>query len=136
MLDFNYKNLFYLFTVLVEVVFININHYFQVLIFLWFIGHQTASFRDVADRFNITLSSLHRVIQRVVIFLSNLSPQIITWPTEVEKRNIEQHFREKGFPDVIGAIDGCHIKIDKPGNDPDSYINRKGFYSIQVFTIF
>ncbi|KAK4876905.1 hypothetical protein RN001_009411 [Aquatica leii] len=32
----------------------------------------------------------------------------------------------------LGVIDGCHLKIDKPQNDADSYINRKGFYSIQM----
>lgn len=104
----------------------------QVLIFLWYLGHQTASFADVSDRFNITKSSLERIIVRVSIFLSNLSPQVIVWPDEVEKVHIEQQFREKGFPNIIGAIDGSHIEIDKPQNDPDSYINRKGYYSIQM----
>ncbi|KAJ8927446.1 hypothetical protein NQ314_020116 [Rhamnusium bicolor] len=104
----------------------------QTYIFLWFVGHQTASFRDVADRFSITISSLFRVIQRVSYFLSNLSPQIIKWPTLEEKNEIESHFRQNGFPGVLGVIDGTHIKIDKPSDDPDSYINRKGFYSIQV----
>ncbi|XP_057658182.1 putative nuclease HARBI1 [Diorhabda carinulata] len=28
--------------------------------------------------------------------------------------------------------DGSHIKIDKPCVDPESYINRKGFYSIHM----
>lgn len=99
---------------------------------MWFVGHQTASFRDVADRFNITLSSLHRIIERVIYFLSNYSPQIIKWPNNEHKRESEKAFRENGFPMAIGAIDGCHIKIDKPDKDPDSYINRKGYYSIQV----
>jgi len=99
---------------------------------MWFVGHQTASFRDVADRFNITLSSLHRIIERLTYFLSNYSPQIIKWPNDEEKRESEISFRANGFPMAIGAIDGCHIKIDKPDNDPDSYINRKGYYSIQM----
>lgn len=47
----------------------------QVLIFLWFVGHKTASFRDVADRFNIIISSLYRIVRRITYFLSNLSPQ-------------------------------------------------------------
>lgn len=102
-------------------------------IFLWYAGHQTACFRDVADRFNISISSLHRVIKRMTYFLSNLSPEIIQWPNEEEKTQTEQYFREKnGFPGIIGLIDGTHIKIDKPEEDPDSYINRKGYYSIQV----
>ncbi|XP_023311195.1 putative nuclease HARBI1 [Anoplophora glabripennis] len=64
-------------------------------------------------------------------FLSNLSHEVITWPSNAEKIEIEHYFRTKGFPGVIGAIDGSHVKIDKPTNDPDSYLNRKHFFSIQ-----
>nr|CAI5817044.1 unnamed protein product [Callosobruchus analis] len=110
----------------------NLCAFHQVLIYLWYIGHQTASFRDVADRFNITISSLGRIVTRLTYFLSNLSPEVIKWPTEDEKKNIEEHFRTQGFPNVIGAIDGTHIQIDRPENDPESYINRKGYYSIQM----
>ncbi|KAJ8950481.1 hypothetical protein NQ314_007868 [Rhamnusium bicolor] len=60
----------------------------QTCIFLWFVGHQTASFTDVADRFSITISSLFRVVKRMVYFLSNLSPTIIKWPTQEEKMEI------------------------------------------------
>lgn len=102
------------------------------MIFLWFIGHQTASFRDVADRFNVTISSINRIIKRVSVFLSNLAARVIVWPNEDDKVAIEQNFRQNEFPNIIGVIDGCHIQIDKPANDPDSYINRKGYYSIQV----
>ncbi|KAL1489228.1 hypothetical protein ABEB36_014161 [Hypothenemus hampei] len=59
-----------------------ISGYNQVLIFLWYIGHQTASFADVTDRFDITKSSLGRIIQRVGFFLSSLSSQIISWPND------------------------------------------------------
>ncbi|CAH2014663.1 unnamed protein product [Acanthoscelides obtectus] len=69
---------------------------------------------------------------RLTSFLSDLSPHTIKWPTEDEKGIIENHFNMNGFPNVIRAIDGTHIKIDKPQNDPDSYINRKGYYSVQM----
>lgn len=104
----------------------------QVHIYLWFVGHQTASYRDVADRFNVALSTLHHIVKTITYFLSNLSMDIITWPTLNEKAEIEQHFQTNGFPGVIGVIDGTHVKIDKPTNDPDSYLNRKHFFSIQV----
>lgn len=89
----------------------------------------------MADRFHITISSVNRILRRVTLFISNLSPQIITWPDENEKRRSEDHFRTNGFPNIIGAIDGSHIKIDKPDIDPESYRNRKGYYSIQVCEI-
>ncbi|XP_050309684.1 uncharacterized protein LOC126745745 [Anthonomus grandis grandis] len=110
----------------------NIAALHQVLIYLWYMGHQTSRFRDVADIFDVTISSINRILHRVTMFLSDLSPQIIQWPNEHEKRISEEHFRMNGFPNVIGAIDGTHIKLDKPENDPDSYLNRKGYYSIQM----
>ncbi|KAJ8916386.1 hypothetical protein NQ315_014596 [Exocentrus adspersus] len=36
-----------------------------------------------------------------------------------------------GFPNVIGCMDDTHIRTDSPKNDPDSYRNRKKYFSIQ-----
>ncbi|XP_072400223.1 uncharacterized protein [Diabrotica undecimpunctata] len=91
-----------------------------VLVYLWFAGYEAASYRDVSDRFNISLSSLRKIIVRMTYFLSNLAPEIIQWPNFQERINIERCFRQNGFPGAIGAIDGSHIKIDKPSEDPDT----------------
>ena len=38
-----------------------------------------------------------------------------------------------GFPNVIGAIDGTHVRILRPAvEDHWSYRNRKGFFSLNV----
>lgn len=103
-----------------------------VTVFLWFAANEAASFRDVSDRFNISKSTLFKIVRRVTYFLSNISHEIIKWPTNIEKIEIETHFRNHNFPGVIGVIDGTHICIDKPAEDPDSYLNRKHFFSIQV----
>ena len=34
---------------------------------------------------------------------------------------------EGGFPGVIGLIDGTHVSIRAPIEEPDAYINRKNF---------
>uniref|UniRef100_A0A6P7GBI3 Nuclease HARBI1 n=1 Tax=Diabrotica virgifera virgifera TaxID=50390 RepID=A0A6P7GBI3_DIAVI len=99
-----------------------------ILVFLWFCGHQTASFRDVSDRFDISLSSLYRIIGKMTDFLSEMVSNVIKWPNLIEKQETEIYFRGRGFPGVIGVIDGTHIKIDKPSEDPDSYLNRKHFF--------
>lgn len=36
---------------------------------------------------------------------------------------------------LIGILDGTHVRIDKPAENPDSYLNRKYFFSIQVSLI-
>lgn len=51
----------------------------QVSIFLWFIANQE-SMRLVADRFNVTFSSVLRVIQRVMESVLALRNQYIKWP--------------------------------------------------------
>lgn len=40
-----------------------------------------------------------------------------------------------GFPGVIGVIDGCNIQISAQHENPDSYMNRKGYHSINVQAI-
>lgn len=40
-----------------------------------------------------------------------------------------------GFPGVIGATDCCQIPISAPHENPDSYINRKGYHSINTQAI-
>ncbi|KYN21843.1 PREDICTED: putative nuclease HARBI1 [Trachymyrmex cornetzi] len=45
---------------------------------------------------------------------------------------MERFQRSCGFPNIIGAIDGTHIKIRAPTEDSNSYVNRKGFHSINL----
>ena len=40
-----------------------------------------------------------------------------------------------GIPQLVGAADGTHIPIEKPANTGDAYINRKGFFSMNVHAI-
>lgn len=62
-----------------------------------------------------------------------MAPKFIKWPTGECAKEVARDFeRYSGFPNVRGAIDGTHIKIRAPHNDPQSFINRKGDHSIQV----
>ena len=60
-----------------------------------------------------------------------LLSRFISIPTdEVQVQEIMDGFEGKaGFPQVIGAIDGCHIPIICPKDVLEDYNNRKGFYS-------
>lgn len=85
-------------------------------------GYQTSSFRNVADRFNIAISTLFTIVRKLTYFLSNLVPEIIR--SNEEKIESERYFRRNEFPGAIGVINGFHVKIDKPAN-----LNRKHFFS-------
>ena len=51
----------------------------QVLIFIWTMANQEVS-RLVADRFNITLSNMHRVLKRSALGFTDLCATYIKWP--------------------------------------------------------
>ncbi|XP_025152488.1 putative nuclease HARBI1 [Harpegnathos saltator] len=105
----------------------------HVLTYLWYVGHESTGYRDVADRFGIAISTLYAIITRVTRFLMQLAPHIIQFPTLEEKEATMAYFLEtKRFPGIIGAIDGTHIRIDKPQNDHESYINRKQYFPIYL----
>ncbi|VEN36207.1 unnamed protein product [Callosobruchus maculatus] len=96
-----------------------------MLAFLWCASNKAVSYRDVADRFGVATSTLHHIINTITKCLSNLSPSYIVWPSVEEGRIIASQFEELEFPGAIGVIDGTHIKLDRPSEDPDSYLNRK-----------
>ena len=53
--------------------------------------------------------------------------------TENKILEISTSFEDEGrFPGVIGLIDGTHIRICAPENEPEAYINRKKFHSLNV----
>ncbi|WAR05763.1 HARB1-like protein [Mya arenaria] len=38
----------------------------------------------------------------------------------------------RGFPSVISAVDGTHVRIQTPSDDEEQCVNRKHFHSINV----
>ncbi|KAK4887302.1 hypothetical protein RN001_003573 [Aquatica leii] len=87
----------------------------SMLLTLWYLSNNE-TFRQISDRFCVSLSSAHCVLTRVLNFLLTLKSEYIV---------------KKGqFDNVIGVIDCCHIRIKKPIEQGDNYVNRKGFLSI------
>lgn len=39
---------------------------------------------------------------------------------------------EYHFPQIVGAVDGCHIEINAPPENKEDYFNRKQYYSINL----
>ncbi len=102
----------------------------KLAMFLWYMGNQN-SFRELSDKFNVSQSTAHRVILELLRTLCSLTSSFISWPRECEKTTSAAAFaRVCGINGVIGAIDGCHIKIQRPIIRGGNYLNRKGFYSV------
>ncbi|XP_067138433.1 putative nuclease HARBI1 [Centruroides vittatus] len=76
----------------------------QILSVIWLLANQE-SFRSVADRFDISKSTLYSYLNKVCNELIKMAS-------------------------IIGAIDGCHIPIKAPSEAAEKYINRKNFHSL------
>ncbi|XP_036144342.1 putative nuclease HARBI1, partial [Monomorium pharaonis] len=93
-------------------------------------------FSCVADRFNVGKGTAWRSVRRVVNALYAKVGTFIKWPSRQEAIQIIEIIEHRyGFPDVIGAVDGTHIKITAPKCNSELYVNRKGFHSIQLQVI-
>lgn len=95
--------------------------------------HFAIIYRSVVTKFDVGKATAWRTVKRVVKAICKLRRNFIQWPTEQEafytSNRIERRYK---FPNVLGAVDGTHIKIPSPKRDSQSYINRKGVYSIQL----
>ncbi|XP_054923974.1 uncharacterized protein [Dermacentor andersoni] len=103
------------------------------LITLSYLGAQTSMY-SVADRFDVSESSVVLCMQRVLNFLQAISAEVICWPTAADmarnKMALLTKSGGKGPRNTVGCIDGGHIEILKPDDSTASYINRKKWASI------
>lgn len=83
--------------------------------------------------------TVSRVVKSTIEALCSKRDRFIKWPQSDAQRNkIKADFFRvgaRGFPNVIGAVDGTHVRIQAPHEDEASFVNRKGFHSINVQAI-
>ena len=70
----------------------------------------------MADKFDVTRSSAHRVYRRVSKANAvHLAQRFIDFPSGQRAREENDKLEEMGgFPGVMGAIDDCHIPVKNP----------------------
>lgn len=104
----------------------------QIMIALRFYG-SGSHLQVVGDTMGFDKSTVSRVIDSVTNALVSRKNQFIKWPTDDRKNAIKHGFFEMaGFPNVIGCIDGTHVRIQAPSVDEPAYVNRKGYHSVNV----
>ena len=91
--------------------------------------------RKTANAFSLATPTVSCIVRRVtqVIFkeLSNLYIRAPETENEVEEA-VEGFLQSHGFPQCIGAVDGTHVPVTKPKENATDFINRKGFFSLNV----
>ena len=102
---------------------------------LWYMAKESVM-ATVADRFDVSVSTVFTIRNMFIKCLSELRTKFIVWPNSTEKALIKEKFKNiSGFPGVIGAIDGSHITIVPNVSQQTSYQNRYGTHSILLQAI-
>ncbi len=93
-----------------------------------------------SDDLGPSQSTVSRVLNGTIAALTtpNIVRQFIEFPTDLQtlRQKQEAFMRIAGFPGVVGAIDGTHVRIISPTVNEEAYVNRKGFQSINVQVVF
>lgn len=90
---------------------------------------------DSGDMQGISQQSISKIARNVAEALARKAHLFINMPTTLEEQQetMRGFRRISNFPTVIGAIDCTHIRIRRVGGDmSEAYVNRKGYYSINV----
>jgi hypothetical protein len=89
---------------------------------------------EISDRFDVTEFAFLKYKSLIIEAINRtLLRKFIKWPDANEYAEISTQFSDMKttpFPDIIGAIDGTHIRIDPPNNNPNAYYKRKKCHSI------
>ncbi|XP_076669886.1 uncharacterized protein LOC143369612 [Andrena cerasifolii] len=103
----------------------------KIMFTIWMLA-KPESFLSVGDRFGIAKSSGHGIFCEITAAIVKLRPKYVKCPNPETYDSISHVFEQpsRGFPNVIGAIDGCHIPCKQPTDNATNYYNRKGFHSI------
>lgn len=96
----------------------------------------TEPLRTMSDRFDISISSVFRVLRRVENWLLTKLDNTIRWPQEDYAIAIcEGFWAKKGIKNVLGAVDGTAIRIEKPFINEKDYCNKKKYFSITFVSL-
>ena len=92
------------------------------------------SYRSCGLQFGLGKSTAKVISQEFEEALCRKKDLFIRFPyTADEVQAVMNDFEEEyHFPQIVGAVDGCHIEINAPPENKEDYFNRKQYYSINL----
>ncbi|WAR06558.1 HARB1-like protein, partial [Mya arenaria] len=72
----------------------------------------------------VSRSAVGKAIHAVSVILAGLLNRYVKFPTGLEIESVKRKFNSvAGFPNVVGAVDGTHVKIQAPPDNEADYVN-------------
>ncbi|EYC34748.1 hypothetical protein Y032_1509g3903 [Ancylostoma ceylanicum] len=104
----------------------------QVALSLNLLG-RNAKQRDSARMAGCDQATVSRTLVNFVDAVCAHASRFVCWPKESERRRISRSiFDRYRLPNIVGFIDGTHVRIIAPTDNESDYVNRKNAHSINV----
>ena len=103
---------------------------------LWWLATGN-SYRSCGLQFGLGKSTAKIICSEFEQAIFDLKDRFIKFPLTIEEnREKMEEFEEMyGIPQIVGAIDGCHIEINAPSQNHEDYFNRKQHHSVNLQAI-
>jgi len=90
------------------------------------------SYKSIAYNYLLVDRTVSNIVQEVATAIwNNMQPVYLAEPKTETWKSIALRFEDRWqFPHCVGAVDGKHIVIKKPGKSGSSYFNYKHTFSI------
>lgn len=95
-----------------------------------YIMSKPVSFLEAGDKFGMSGGTAHYIFKETIHLLAGLVNEYIVWPHQLNSNDHTFRERSRGFPNVVGIIDGCHISIKQPIGNANDFFNRHEGHSI------
>ncbi|XP_035521259.1 protein ANTAGONIST OF LIKE HETEROCHROMATIN PROTEIN 1 [Morone saxatilis] len=97
---------------------------------LWWFS-RSGEYRSIAGLFGVGVATVCVVVRQVTsAIVDRLYPNCVTLPSGPRLDRTLKAFKDRCYPQCAGAIGGTHIPIAPPRDNPDHYINERGWHSV------
>ena len=91
---------------------------------------------DIARLTGCSQPTVSRAVRTFLDAVVKRAPHFIYWPSSNEQKRIAQRVYSKyRLPNIVGMIDGTHMRISAPSGNAVDYVNRKRYHSINIGAI-
>ncbi|XP_059191461.1 uncharacterized protein LOC131973472 [Centropristis striata] len=102
----------------------------RLAITLWWFA-RSGEYRSIAGMFGVGIATVCVIVRQVTsAIVDRLYRRVVSLPTGQRLDDTIRAFKDRCYPQCAGAIGGTHIPIAPPRDNPDHYINRRGWHSV------
>ena len=103
----------------------------RVAVTIWRLA-TNVEYRTLAELFGLGHSTVGVIVlETCEAIAQHLLTRYVRFPQGQTLTNVVNGFDARcGFPQAAGAVDGTHIPIIRPQDNPTDYYNRKGYHSV------